>query len=214
MAATANDRFKKNFGPLFWGSIIAATALHFALIRFFPQLKAADLAITASELEAVELPPEIEIPPAPERIQRPALPVIAEVELEEDITIAPTTFEQNPVENLPSPPVNIGGLGDRPVFTPYEVGPRLRDRAKAARIISSHYPQLLQRAGLSATVTVWAFIDTEGIVKNAVVNASSGHERLDEAAVAAVKEFLFHAALYRDDKVSVWVAIPIIFRIR
>ncbi len=213
MAATANDRLKENFGAVFWGSIIAATVLHFALIRFFPQLKAADLAISASELEAVELPPEIEIPPAPERIQRPALPVIAEVELEEDITIAPTTFEQNPVESLPAPPANLPGLGDRPVFTPYEVGPRLRDPAKATRIVESHYPLLLKRAGLSATVTVWAFIDTEGLVKNAVVNASSGHERLDQAAVAAVKEFRFHPALVGDGKVPVWVAIPITFRI-
>lgn len=211
---TANDRFKKKFGPVLWGSIIVATVLHFAVIRFFPQLKAADLAIRASELEAVELPPEIKIPPAPDPIQRPALPVVAEVELEDDATIAPTTFEQNPVESLPAPPANVPTLGDRPVFTPYEVGPRLRDPAKAARIVESHYPVLLSRAGFSGTVTVWAFIDTEGVVRNALVNASSGHERLDEAAVEAVKEFLFHPALYRDGKVPVWVAIPITFQLK
>lgn len=211
---TANDRFKKTFGPLLWGSIIVATALHFTVIRFFPQLKAADLAISLTELQAVELPPEIEIPPPPEVIKRPAMPIVADVDLDEDVTIAPTTFEQNPVENLPTPPSRVANLGDQPVFTPYEVAPRFRDPARAPRIVESHYPLLLKRAGVSGTVTVWAFIDQTGVVKNALVNGSSGHAALDQAAVSAVGEFLFHPAMRRDTKVPVWVSIPITFKVR
>ena len=101
---TANDRFKASFGHWFWGSMIVATVVHFALFAFWPEMSAEDVSFTAEALEAIELPPEVEIPPPPEAISRPATPVIAEANIEEDITIAPTTFEENPVEDLPPPP--------------------------------------------------------------------------------------------------------------
>ena len=90
---TANDRFKKSYGASLWGGITVATLLHFAFFFYFPELTAADVSYDADELEAIELPPEIEIPPPPEAIARPATPVIATTDIDEDITIAPTTFE-------------------------------------------------------------------------------------------------------------------------
>jgi hypothetical protein len=62
------------------------------------------ISYSTTELTAIDLPPEIEIPPAPTSIARPAMPVIATGEIDEDITIAPTTFEGNPVSELPPPP--------------------------------------------------------------------------------------------------------------
>ena len=100
---TANDRLKQSFSTWFWGSMIAATVIHFGVFAFWPELTAEDISYTAEELEAIELPPEIEIPPPPQSIARPATPVIAEASIDEDITIAPTTFEENPVEDLPPP---------------------------------------------------------------------------------------------------------------
>ena len=32
---TANDRFKRSFGNWFWGSMMAATVLHFMLFQFW-----------------------------------------------------------------------------------------------------------------------------------------------------------------------------------
>ena len=61
---TANDRFKKTFDVWLWGGVIAATLFHFALFAFFPELTAADVRFGVKELESIELPPEIEIPPA------------------------------------------------------------------------------------------------------------------------------------------------------
>jgi hypothetical protein len=110
---TANDRFKKSSNQWFFGCIVLATALHFGLFQFFPELTASDVSFGINEFEAIELPPEVEIPPPPEQISRPAVPVVAATELEEDITIAPTTFEENPVENLPPPPSDASRIGDR-----------------------------------------------------------------------------------------------------
>ena len=211
---TANDRFKRTFGQWLWGSVIVATVFHFALFAFFPELTASDVSFGVKEFEAIELPPEVEIPPPPEQITRPAIPVVSTTELEEDITIAPTTFEENPVENLPPPPSDASRLGDRPVFTPFTVRPEIKDRRKALRIVERSYPRLLKEAGIGGTINIWVFIDKNGTVKNAQVQKSSGNKTLDEAALNASKEFQFTPALNRDQRVPVWVAIPITYSVK
>ncbi len=155
----------------------------------------------------------MEIPPPPEQISRPAVPVVAATELEEDITIAPTTFEENPVESLPPPPSDVSRLGDRPVFTPYTVRPEIKDRQRAKEIMRQHYPQILQEAGIGGMVFVWVFIDTKGRVQNAQVQQGSGNAALDAAALEAVYELEFTPALNMDKLVEVWVAFPVTFRV-
>jgi protein TonB len=211
---TANDRFKRSAGSWLWGSVMVATVFHFGLFKFFPELTASDVSYGVNEFEAIELPPEVEIPPPPEQIARPAVPVVAATELEEDITIAPTTFEENPVENLPPPPSDASRLADQPVFTPYTVKPEIKNRREAVRIVERYYPKLLKDAGIGGQVMVWVFIDTGGVVKNAQVQKSSGNSSLDEAALKAAREFEFTPALNRDQRVPVWVAIPITFSIK
>jgi protein TonB len=208
---TANDRFKERCNACLWGSVILATVLHFGVIRFFPTLTAADVAFGVKEFEAIELPPEIEIPPPPEQIPRPAVPVVAATELEEDVTIAPTTFEENPVESLPPPPADVERLIDRPVFTPYTVAPRLVDPARAQRIVSQKYPLIMRQAGIDGTTRLLAFIDAAGVVKKCVVGESSGYEELDRAAIEAMMEFEFEPAIHLDKQVPVWIAMPIMF---
>jgi protein TonB len=211
---TANDRFKRTAGPWLWGGVMLATVFHFGLFKFFPELTASDVSFGVNEFEAIELPPEVEIPPPPEQITRPAVPVVAATELEEDITIAPTTFEENPVENLPPPPSDASRLGENPVFTPYTVKPEIKNRRAAIRIVERYYPKLLKEAGIGGTVNVWVFIDAAGKVKNAQVQKSSGNQSLDDAALRAAQEFEFTPALNRDKRVPVWVAIPITFSVK
>ncbi|MGD8699643.1 MAG: TonB family protein [Gemmatimonadales bacterium] len=211
---TANDRFKRSAGSWLWGSVMVATVCHFGLFKFFPELTASDVSYGVEEFVAVELPPEVEIPPPPEQISRPAVPVVAATELEEDITIAPTTFEENPVENLPPPPSDASRIGDQPVFTPYTVRPEIKNRREASRIVERYYPRLLKDAGVGGRVMIWVFIDTNGIVKNAQVQQGSGNSALDDAALKAAREFEFTPALNRDKKVPVWVAIPITFSVK
>jgi protein TonB len=193
---------------------MVATAAHFAVFMFFPMLTAADFSFGVTELEAIELPPEVEIPPPPEALQRPAVPVVAQADLEEDITIAPTTFEENPVDQLPAPPSNVAaGLSDQPVFTPYTVAPRLKDPEAAAEIVRKAYPKTYMAAGIGGEVLVWAFIDAKGVVKNCQVQESSGHGGLDRAALKAVKQFSFLPARNYDRQVAVWVQMPIEFKV-
>jgi protein TonB len=213
---TANDRLKRSWDNWFWGSMIAATLLHFGTFQFWPSMTAEDVSFTADELEAIELPPEIEIPPPPEAISRPATPVIAEAEISEDITIAPTTFEDNPVEDLPPPPESTGegDLGANPTFTPYTVAPDITNRNEVVRALEREYPPLLRDAGIGGTANIWFFIDENGRVQDTRIQQSSGHEQLDQAALRVADIMEFTPALNRDKKVPVWVAFPITFQVR
>jgi protein TonB len=212
---TANDRFKRSFSSWFWGSMIAATVLHFVVFAFWPDMSAEDFSFSADEMEAVELPPEIEIPPPPEQIARPAQPVIAEADIDEDITIAPTTFESNPVEDLPPPPEDTQqDLSAQPTFTPYTVAPNLTNESEVQRALEREYPPLLRDAGIGGRVLVYFFIDETGKVIDTRINQSSGHSQLDDAALAVADVMRFTPAMNRDKKVPVWISLPITFQVR
>lgn len=211
---TANDRFKRGFGDWFWGALIVATLLHAGLFMVSPTFGTDDYSFNTEEIESIELPDEIEIPPPPEAIQRPATPVIAEANIEEDITIAPTTFEDNPIEDLPPPPTDGGALTDAPVFTPYTVAPELRNGTEVRRALERNYPPLLRDAGIGGNVLVWFFIDEQGRVQKTQLKQSSGHDALDEAALEVAEVMRFTPALNRDQKVPVWVSLPITFKAR
>ena len=210
---TANDRFKEGFGNWFWGSLAVAVVIHFALFAFWPDLYADDVAFSTEELEAIEMPPEVEIPPPPEQIARPATPVISDVTVDEDITIAPTTFEDNPIDNLPPPPTQGGAdISAAPTFTPYEVAPELKNRTEVGRALQRYYPPMLRDAGMGGTVNVWFFIDEQGRVKDTRIDKSSGHDQLDQAALRVADIMEFSPALNREKRVQVWVSLPMTFR--
>lgn len=210
---TANDRFKQSFGAWLWGGVVVAAMTHFALFQLFPELRAADFSWRVEPTPV--LPPwEIDIPKPPEPIQRPQLPVPGRVDLSEDLTIARTTLEANPVEHLPPPPGGELEAARDFEFVPVAVKPQLRDPVRALRIVSQHYPPLLKDAGVGGSVVVAAFIDTAGRVQDVRVLTSCGVQSLDYAALQAVSLFEFTPALNRDRKVAVWIKQPITFEVR
>jgi len=213
---TENDRFKRSFQSWFWGSIIVATVAHFMLFQFWPTQTAADVSFTAEELEMIELPPEIEIPPPPEAISRPATPVMATANIDDDITIAPTTFADNPIEDLPPPPTDDGetDISAAPVFTPMTVRPELRNRNEVMQALMREYPPILRDAGIGGQVMVWFFISEEGQVMDSRIYESSGQTQLDDAALKVADIYQFSPALNRDQRVQVWIQLPITFQVQ
>lgn len=212
---TANDRLKNTFGDWFWGGIAAAAILHFALMALWPDMEAADVSIASQEIEQIDVVQEFEIPPPPEQIVRPAIPVMSmDVNLSEDITIGDVTFEENPVSELPPPPSGQGvDLSEQPAFTPREVEPTLRNRDAFGRALERAYPSMLKDAGIGGRVLLWVFVTEEGTVGNVRIYESSGQPQLDAAAEKVMRETAqFSPALNREQKVPVWVALPVTFQ--
>jgi periplasmic protein TonB len=214
---TANDRFKRGFGDLFWYGIAVAAVVHTLLFAFWPEMTAADMSMTTQELQAIDIPDNIEIPPPPEQIARPATPVVSAAQIDDNITIAPTTFEHNTIDNLPPPP-SASGRGDdlsaAPQFTPMTQRPELRNSGDVQRALVRNYPPLLRDAGIGGTAVVWFFIDEKGEVLRTQLSKSSGYPALDEAANNVAQMMRFTPAKNRDKIVQVWVEIPIVFTAR
>ncbi|HUF51206.1 MAG TPA: TonB family protein [Longimicrobiales bacterium] len=210
---TANDRFKRGFGDWFWYSIAGAAVVHLLFFALFPSMSAADMSIANDQLTMIDIPDQIEIPPPPEQIARPATPVVSMADIDTDITIAPTTFDANPIENLPPPPSGAASadLSAAPQFTPMTVRPELLNTSEIQRALVRSYPPLLRDAGIGGSPVVWFFIDENGRVLRTTLSKPSGYPALDEAAINVAQQMRFSPALNRDKKVQVWVEIPIVF---
>jgi len=211
----ANERFKESARTWFWASMVAATVIHFLVFALWPDMSAPVIGISDADLVSIELPPEIEIPPEPATLSRPANPVVARTTVEDDLTIPPTTFRDNPVSELPPPreePAEDVSAGPR--FTPFTVAPAILNVDEVVRAMQREYPPLLRDAGIGGTVSVFFFIDENGTVRDRRLNESSGHQALDEAALRVADIYRFSPALNRDRKVPVWVSFPITFQVR
>lgn len=207
---TANDRFKRGFSNWFWAALVLATLLHAIVFVASPTFAIAGAAPppTALTLEQIA---DVPLPPEPRDVPRPAAPVIA-TDAVDDVTIPETRFDAHPPETL-APPAPAAGDARPDVFTPMTIRPRLQNTGEVARALERHYPGVLRDAGVGGTVTVWFHIDTEGRVRATRLDGSSGYDALDRAALRVAEVMRFSPAYNRDERVAVWVSIPITFEV-
>lgn len=212
----ANERLKRHWSQIFWTALLLATGAHLALFQLFPTITVPDVSYSASELRTVEMPPEVKIPPPPAAIARPAVPVVsADATIDDAITIAPTTFADNPVENLPPPPTTSGDPQQLEqayqMFVPSMTAPELLNREQVARAVLANYPSLLRDAGIGGQVRLHVWIDDKGNTVKAAVVATSGQAALDSAALKVVDQMRFRPARNRDVPARVIVELPVEF---
>ena len=115
------------------------------------------------------------------------------------------------VPEASQPPVRAEEAS-QPVFTPMTRRPELVNREDVQAALVAEYPPLLRNAGIGGSPTVHFFIDETGEVKRTQIAQRSGYPALDEAALRVAATMRFSPAWNRDERVSVWVEIPIIFR--
>ena len=187
--------------------ILLSVLAHVLFFQGAPTFYASAPEAVGGDLEAVELPPEVRVPPPPSQIARPATPKVASTTVDEEVTIAPTTFAANPVEQLPPPPkAGTTRPEDRPVFIPRDVEPVLTNRDEIAAYLRRVYPKPLRDAGIGGVVVLWVFVDAEGDVSRAVVKEPSRYEAFDRAAFEVAERMAFRPAINRDRPIGVWVS--------
>lgn len=100
--------------------------------------------------------------------------------------------------------------GPRVRFEPYDEPPR-----PLSNIINFIvYPDIAREAQIEGTVIVQAYIDDIGTVSDWVIMRGIPNTGLDEAAITAVRKTLFKPAKQGDRYVGVWIAIPIVFKLK
>jgi TonB family protein len=207
--STASSRLHDEYGRLFKMFTLAALVVHGLLIFFFVTPRGEGFEARADELEVIDIPPEIKIPPPPEEIARPATPVISEEPIEEDITIAETEIvEDQPVPEGPPPMPETAEVGNTFTFTPYTVKPKCETNCTADDILR-HIPPLLQKSGVQCDLAVGLRIDTSGNVTATQILKSSGQQGCDAAAEKWAKTTSWTTAFNRDQPVVVWISQPV-----
>ena len=78
---------------------------------------------------------------------------------------------------------------------------------------SPTYPAQSKRLGETGRVTVRVFIDERGGARDVRVERSSGHARLDEAALTAVQRARFKPHTENGLPLAGWAFIPIDFEL-
>ena len=68
--------------------------------------------------------------------------------------------------------------------------------------------------GIQGTTLLRVFVASDGRVAEVAVERTAGHVDLDEAAATAVRQWRFEPARKGDDAVSMWVLLPVEFRLR
>jgi TonB family protein len=100
-----------------------------------------------------------------------------------------------------------------PSFTPMSVRPQLVNVEGVQQALLREYPATLRDAGIGGAPVIWIHINELGVVDGTRVYETSGYEALDRAAMNVALAMQFSPALNRDQRVPVWVQIPIRFRV-
>jgi periplasmic protein TonB len=80
--------------------------------------------------------------------------------------------------------------------------------------VKPSYPTSARRAGIQGTTLLGVFVAADGHVGDVVVKQSAGHPDLDAAAADAVRRWRFEPARRGSEPVSMWVLLPVEFRLR
>ena len=166
--------------------------------------------VDIEKIQAEEIPQtqQEKLPPPP---ARPAIPIESESEdIPEDATIEETDIDFDEVPPPPPPPVEDG---DQIQFIPYDEAPNPVGGFAAIQK-NLKYPEIARKAGIEGTVIIYARIDVKGNVINTKVIKPLGNSGCNEEAIKAIKAVKWKPAMQRDKPVTVWVSVPVKFKLR
>ena len=203
----------------------ATVAIHVLVVFLLLQLDAVrsavkDLSITVSlitpekKIEPEVLPKPL---PAKPRVQRP--PRIEPPTVLTTTTETPAPFVAPPPAPAPPlPPEPAAAVAAAPYVPPAPPAPPVLTppnfNADYLRNPAPAYPAMSRRNREEGKVVLRVFVTEEGLPRAVDMRTSSGHARLDDAALEAVRQWRFVPARRGDTPVGAWVIVPIVFSLR
>jgi protein TonB len=85
---------------------------------------------------------------------------------------------------------------------------------QVTRRVEPSYPPASRRAGEQGTVVFSVLVDPSGHPQEIRVQTSSGYERLDQAAMEAIRRWLFNPAVRDSQRVAAWTSVRVKFRLQ
>lgn len=222
---------------LTWGAasvLLFVTAVHVAgisgLFIAHPKPVKSVLApvfqVSLERLPPIELPPVLEPEPAPTDLQdmpqgppkktRP-VPILVDTPTENpvppDTEVRPYRPGDELLEGEPGPPsppgAVVGGTGE----APQPQGPPTIERVELVRIKAPVYPPRCLRMGIEGVVKVRVLVGEDGVPQEITLAKSSGEPLLDQAAMEAVKDWIFKPGMRNGLPARAWAVVPIEFKL-
>lgn len=76
------------------------------------------------------------------------------------------------------------------------------------------YPRMARKRGYQGTVLLSVLVNEKGRVENLMLFESCGYRILDNAALRAVKDWVFEPGRQGDNPVEMWVQVPVRFELK
>lgn len=178
------------------GAISKASAMMVTLISEQPKAQ--------PTTKSTELPKPLPVKPVVTRPEPVPIPLVAATTAPADIT-APPPVPQPPAQ--PARPVQTRLAQVAAVVPPQFYADYLDNPAPV-------YPRLSKRLGEVGNVMLMVFVDAEGRPGQIDIQTTSRFERLDQAAIEAVRRWKFVAAKQGQKAVAAWVLVPIHFSLK
>jgi periplasmic protein TonB len=158
-------------------------------------------------IEAVFLPAE-EMQPEPEQpVIEPEIENVVQV----DEPMPQVEFEEAPV--VPPSDVPMPASNNAIAATPSETAPAVARELKTSSRPDPIYPAQSRRLNEEGTVRVKVLVDERGRPQEVSVAKSSGFERLDQAAIEAVRKWRFVAATDGRSPIMAWTQVAVTFQL-
>lgn len=189
-------------------------ALHGLLLWALLQVPAVRQAVLDTAPIFVNLIPPAAPPAPPPPPKAPAVPPRAAPLIVSKAAPAPaSTFVVEPSPLEPPAPAPAAVEAAPPVPAPVAAPPKVIPASGVQYLIPPplEYPRASQRMREAGKVMVRVYIDEDGLPRNAQVTQSSGHARLDEAAVTAVNKARFKPYTENGRPTAGWAFIPLTF---
>ncbi len=131
--------------------------------------------------------------------EKPAETVVAQAQPVQATTAAPTESDSNAEATASSAPPSDTVV--KPTKADYLNNPK------------PEYPALSRRLGEEGKVVISVLINTQGRAEEVRLKKSSGYNRLDDAALRAVKTWGFRAGTRNGVAEAMWFDVPVLFRL-
>lgn len=166
-------------------------------------------------------------PPKPKPVARreqasrtPDVPVLAA----KPATPEPSANDVRAVPPAPLPPINTppAPAAAAPVaHVAPALNPAINPVATAPRFDADYldnprpaYPPISRHEREQGTVKLNVYVEASGLAGKVELASSSGHDRLDKAAMATVRRWRFTPARRGAEAVADWVIVPIVFSLK
>ncbi|MBD3349084.1 MAG: TonB family protein [Candidatus Eisenbacteria bacterium] len=203
MHMTAEQELKNNYPRFFRLAFLGAIVLHALMFLLIPEIEVQPYQLREErQVEAIEIPDQIKVPPPPKEEAKPQVPVDIAPSEEADVeeTIESTVFDVDAPPELPPAPA-------RPeFFTAFDEAPQVVQQ------VLPEYPEMARQSELEGVVLVRVRINEFGDVVEATV--VKGVPGLNQAAIDAALQWRFTPAKQRDVPVKAQIVIPIRFTLR